>query len=316
MRSGAFVVVTTRFPVDAVQRYSQEVDFCNWYKRLRVFQIDFRQLQNLFELVKYVENELKYLDILINNAAQTVRHSFSYYQELFTAEYDNFKTLPEELKSLIVWSRETKNFESLQQSLDMLLPIAPLKLKEGHDIHKLEKYSCKELTQDYINKIQSYKNSWTSKACDISLVEMLEVQLINVTAPFVLCTSLRHLMQASPHTYKYIVNVSAIEGKFNKTKNVDGVVINDKCKSLAMKIKEIIDTKSSFADWLNNQIIRDQLKFDIKVCLIKNGYPPQYSPRSSARLWNRSRILRKIIDKDVTIRVALIYLQLPPSRSM
>lgn len=59
---------------------------------------------------------------------------------------------------------------------------------------------------------------------------------------------------------------------------VDGVIINDKCKALAKKIKEIIDTKSSFADWLNNQIVRDQLKFDIKVCLIKNGYPPQYSP--------------------------------------
>ena len=54
--------------------------------------------------------------------------------------------------------------------------------------------------------------------------------------------------------------------------------LNDKCKALAKKIKEIIDTKSSFADWLNNQIVRDQLKFDIKVCLIKNGYPPQYSP--------------------------------------
>lgn len=66
--------------------------------------------------------------------------------------------------------------------------------------------------------------------------------------------------------------------EYGTDKNVDGVVINDKCKSLAKKIKEIIDTKSSFADWLNNQIIRDQLKFDIKVCLIKNGYPPQYSP--------------------------------------
>ena len=49
-------------------------------------------------------------------------------------------------------------------------------------------------------------------------------------------------------------------------------------KTSIKKIKEIIDTKSSFADWLNNQIVRDQLKFDIKVCLIKNGYPPQYSP--------------------------------------
>ena len=66
--------------------------------------------------------------------------------------------------------------------------------------------------------------------------------------------------------------------EYGKDKVVDGISVNDKCKSLAKKIKEIIDTKSSFADWLNNQIVRDQLKFDIKVCLIKNGYPPQYSP--------------------------------------
>ena len=66
--------------------------------------------------------------------------------------------------------------------------------------------------------------------------------------------------------------------EYGENKTVDGVVVNDKCKSLAKKIKEIIDAKSSFADWLNNQIVRDQLKFDIKVCLIKNGYPPQYSP--------------------------------------
>lgn len=66
--------------------------------------------------------------------------------------------------------------------------------------------------------------------------------------------------------------------EYGEDKTVDGITINDKCKTLAKKIKEIIDTKSSFADWLNNQIVRDQLKFDIKVCLIKNGYPPQYSP--------------------------------------
>lgn len=66
--------------------------------------------------------------------------------------------------------------------------------------------------------------------------------------------------------------------EYGEDKVVDGISVNDKCKSLAKKIKEIIDTKSSFADWLNNQIVRDQLKFDIKVCLIKNGYPPQYSP--------------------------------------
>lgn len=66
--------------------------------------------------------------------------------------------------------------------------------------------------------------------------------------------------------------------EYGENKVIDGITVNDKCKALAKKIKEIIDTKSSFADWLNNQIVRDQLKFDIKVCLIKNGYPPQYSP--------------------------------------
>jgi len=66
--------------------------------------------------------------------------------------------------------------------------------------------------------------------------------------------------------------------EYGNDKSVDGIIINDKCKELAKKVKEIIDTKSSFADWLNNQNVRDQLKLDIKICLIKNGYPPQYSP--------------------------------------
>lgn len=66
--------------------------------------------------------------------------------------------------------------------------------------------------------------------------------------------------------------------EYGKDKNENGIVVNDKCKALAKKIKELIDLKSSFADWLNNKNVRDQLKFDIKVCLVKNGYPPQYSP--------------------------------------
>lgn len=65
---------------------------------------------------------------------------------------------------------------------------------------------------------------------------------------------------------------------YGEDKEVDGIVINEKCKSLACKIREIIDAKSSFADWLNNQRVRDQLKQDIKICLVKNGYPPQYTP--------------------------------------
>lgn len=66
--------------------------------------------------------------------------------------------------------------------------------------------------------------------------------------------------------------------EYGKDEAVDGVVINEKCKRLAKKVKEIIDTKSSFADWLNNRNVRNQLKLEIKICLVQNGYPPQYSP--------------------------------------
>ena len=65
--------------------------------------------------------------------------------------------------------------------------------------------------------------------------------------------------------------------EYGTDKEIDGVLISDKCKLLAQKIKEIIDQKSMFADWLNNQNVHNQLKLEVKICLIKNGYPPQYS---------------------------------------
>ncbi len=66
--------------------------------------------------------------------------------------------------------------------------------------------------------------------------------------------------------------------EYGKDTKVDGIIVNDKCKALAKKVKEIIDVQSSFSDWLNNQNVRDKLKLDIKICLVKSGYPPQYSP--------------------------------------
>lgn len=72
--------------------------------------------------------------------------------------------------------------------------------------------------------------------------------------------------------------------EYGKDKEINGVIVNDKCKSLAKKVKKIIDTKSSLVDWLDNQLVRDRLKFDIKICLVNNGYPPQYSPAAFSRV--------------------------------
>lgn len=65
--------------------------------------------------------------------------------------------------------------------------------------------------------------------------------------------------------------------EYGTDKETGGIVINDRCKALAKKVKKIIDDKSSFADWLNNQNVRNDLKVNIKICLVNNGYPPQYS---------------------------------------
>lgn len=75
--------------------------------------------------------------------------------------------------------------------------------------------------------------------------------------------------------------------EYGEDKNIDGVIINNKCKELAKKIKEIIDTKSSFADWLNNENVRSDLKLSIKICLVKNGYPPQYSPEVFSKVMDQ-----------------------------
>lgn len=79
---------------------------------------------------------------------------------------------------------------------------------------------------------------------------------------------------------------------------VDGVIMNEKCKSLARKIREIIETKSAYADWLNNQIVRNHLKLDIKVCLVKNGYPPQYTPEVFREVMDQVENFKENEDTD------------------
>lgn len=87
--------------------------------------------------------------------------------------------------------------------------------------------------------------------------------------------------------------------EYGTDKETDGVVVNDKCRELAKKVKEIIDTKFSFSDWLNNQNVRNQLKLDIKICLVKNGYPPQYSPEVFSKVMEQVENFEEHADMPV-----------------
>ena len=57
-------------------------------------------------------------------------------------------------------------------------------------------------------------NSWVQRVHEVDPLELLEVQLCNVTAPFVLVSRLRPAMAAATARRKYVVNVSAMEGQF------------------------------------------------------------------------------------------------------
>lgn len=65
--------------------------------------------------------------------------------------------------------------------------------------------------------------------------------------------------------------------EYGVDKKVGNLIINDKCKILAQKIKELIDVQSSFTDWLNNTNVRADLNQKLFFCLNQNGYPPQYN---------------------------------------
>lgn len=65
--------------------------------------------------------------------------------------------------------------------------------------------------------------------------------------------------------------------EFGEDKKVGNLIVNDKCKLLAQKIKDLIDTQSSFTDWLNNSNVRADLNQQIFFCLHRNGYPPQHN---------------------------------------
>ncbi|WP_017600801.1 SDR family NAD(P)-dependent oxidoreductase, partial [Nocardiopsis lucentensis] len=85
LRDGAHTTVTTRFPKDAVRRFPAMPDSGQWLHRLRVVGVDLRDPAQVLRLADDVAEQGP-LDILINNAAQTVRRSPGSYGPLIAAE--------------------------------------------------------------------------------------------------------------------------------------------------------------------------------------------------------------------------------------
>jgi NAD(P)-dependent dehydrogenase (short-subunit alcohol dehydrogenase family) len=242
LRAGATVIATTRFPVDSAERYAKEEDFTNWKERLHIHGLDLRHTPSVEIFASYIEQSYDRLDILINNAAQTVRRPPGFYAHLIENESKLLCSLSEDVQTLLGNHEDCKRqLTALCQNgpeQDVSLPVtwngqgpgiglrASAKLSQipynfDNSIAAAELFPKGKLDVDLQQVDLRKTNSWRLKLGDIETPEMLEVQLVNAVAPFVLCNRLANLMKRDNTGQKHIVNVTAVEGKFYRFKKSD-----------------------------------------------------------------------------------------------
>ncbi len=227
LRDGAQTTITTRFPRDAARRFAATGDSEDWLHRLRIVGIDLRDPGRVTALADEVAAEGP-LDILVNNACQTVRRSPAGYALLARAEAaplppgplppirifgpdgDGGATrglpaggdLPAGSAQLPHWSPTPDALTALALSAGSASPeriAAERAIDAGGLVPDLDPV-----------------NSWSRVVGEVDPIELLEVQLCNQTAPFILVGRLRAALAASSARRTYIVNVSAIEGQFQR----------------------------------------------------------------------------------------------------
>lgn len=235
LRAGARVIATTRFPVDSALRFSRESDYEQWADRLEIYGLDLRHTPSVEIFTAYLNQKLPRLDILINNAAQTVRRPPGFYAHLMDKELAPLAELPEKAQHLLAQFQQCKNkIHSLYLNInpgDSNLPVAWSQLGAGMGILSSAQLSQIPYSFDSLIKAQEVfpsghldadlqqvdlraTNSWRYKLTEVPTPELLEVQLINAIAPFILCSKLAPLMRREYTGEKHIVNVTAMEGKF------------------------------------------------------------------------------------------------------
>jgi len=234
LRAGATVIATTRFPVDSALRYSKEADYPVWKDRLRIYGLDLRHTPSVEIFCRYIEQKYQRLDILINNAAQTVRRPAGFYSHLMENELKTLEELPKEAAHLLNEHQQCINrLQAIDIGEDKNLPVAWNERAPGVGIRASAKLSQIPYSIDNsivpeevfpVGKLDAdlqqvdlrKTNSWRQRMGEVHTVEMLEVQLVNSVAPFVLINELIHLMRKDYTGKKHIVNVSAMEGKFHR----------------------------------------------------------------------------------------------------
>jgi NAD(P)-dependent dehydrogenase (short-subunit alcohol dehydrogenase family) len=234
LRAGAQLIVTTRFPRDSAARYAQEPDFGTWGHRLEIFGLDLRHTPSVEAFCHEMLATRDRLDFIVNNACQTVRRPPEFYEHMMEGETAALHGMPAHARKLLgsyegwrgahlhldgtpgtgvtpaAFERRLPSIAGLANSAE--LSQVPLLPEERESQRHL--FPEGQLDQDLQQIDLRERNSWRMLMAEVPSVELLEVQLVNAVAPFILNARLKPLMLRTPERDKHIVNVSAVEGQF------------------------------------------------------------------------------------------------------
>jgi NAD(P)-dependent dehydrogenase (short-subunit alcohol dehydrogenase family) len=287
LRDGAHTTITTRFPRDAVRRFTSLPDSGDWIHRLRVVGIDLRDPAQVIALAESVA-EAGPLDILINNATQTVRRSPGAYQPLVDAE---LAPLPDGRLPELVTFGHTNDAHPL--ALERSVAAHPILAAAASAAEKADELTSQALAPGSSSLARladgtaidaggllpdlHHSNSWTQHVHEVDPLEMLEVQLANTTAPFILISRLRAALAASPARRTYIVNVSAMEGVFGRGYKGPGHPHTNMAKAAVNMLtrtsaREMFETDGILMTSVDTGWITDERPHPTKVRLAEEGF--------------------------------------------
>ncbi|MDH6577791.1 NAD(P)-dependent dehydrogenase (short-subunit alcohol dehydrogenase family) [Kitasatospora sp. MAP5-34] len=282
LRDGAHTTITTRFPNDAIRRFKAMPDSADWLHRLKIIGIDLRDPAQVVALADTVAADGP-LDILINNAAQTVRRSPKAYSELIAAESAPLPAgeLP---PAVVIGSFGSGSVER---------PALPGQSSGAHEALTADDVTALALVTGSATPARieagtaidagglvpdlAATNTWVQTVSEVDPVELLEVQLCNVTAPFVLVSRLRPAMAAAKARRKYVVNVSAMEGQFSRAYKGAGHPHTNMAKAALNMLtrtsaKEMLDTDGILMTAVDTGWITDERPHPDKMRLAEEGF--------------------------------------------
>jgi NAD(P)-dependent dehydrogenase (short-subunit alcohol dehydrogenase family) len=210
LRSGARLIVTTRFPRDSAMRYAREEDFSDWGDRLEIYGLDLRHTPSVEAFCKEMLAREQRLDFIINNACQTVRRPDDFYEHMRETETAALTSMPGHVRRLLGTYEDPNADHAFHRKSEVSLLVPGNREDRSMFPQGL-------LDQDLQQLDLRSRNSWRLLLAEVPSVELLEVHLVNAIAPFIINARLKPLMTRTPERDKHIINVSAVEGQFYRS---------------------------------------------------------------------------------------------------